>query len=633
MHEVTYARTGRASRNERLVAAFAQVCRRGVIAPTDWHDGFRLPFARFPLSADTQQFARGGKQCPSPRSIVRALRLASVMFCTLLLACACGQGQQQAGAPAAGVQSSMTAAEEVKQEALAPNGETDHPLPVAASWATGTPWDAAGTYASGAPPNQQYTPDWQMQQLEAGHHLLPSFAMPDPSMDLSTWLAHYQVPLKTAAALGLPIVFVGTQIEQDLYTDPQYLNLPYPQNPNVWTNGAAQPKLSPFGPIPYWEQVGAKYAVGAIMAQLQQWYPNPPKVVFLLNNEAHKLQWSEAETDQHYLDLYGTGQTGDFKREAFATAWTARYKAMFNALKNALASSNWRTVSVFYGYGAMGARNFSGGASWKTWSLYYPNNVAPETYPWDGGSAEYYMWDSGGDPTAGDGDFVAGGPQVMSMNWPFMFPEIYAHSPNFWFELSVWNGINVPLSSPGNYQNRLAAIGQTYTPARYGGYVQWGIWLLRPRAVRDFHGWSEDRIYNQSYFDEVVASVDRIYANATLTSFWRKGQLVPNTARQHPFSVDIPPEYASANRMFMLSTNLDPAWPWVASTDIPVFSLALTQGTAPNRQWLVYAFSPEADRPSVQVTIPNYKMIVVEATIKGSFYLVDEASNKVSPVD
>ena len=47
-----------------------------------------------------------------------------------------------------------------------------------------------------------------------------------------------------------------------------------------------------------------------MMQQLQAWYPNVPLVIFLFNNEASKLQWTEAEQDQHYLARLAFG---DFK--------------------------------------------------------------------------------------------------------------------------------------------------------------------------------------------------------------------------------------------------------------------------------------------------------------------------------
>ena len=66
------------------------------------------------------------------------------------------------------------------------------------------------------------------------------------------------------------------------------------------------------------------------------------------------------------------------------------------------------------------------------------------------------------------------------------------------------------------------------TTARYEGLVQFGMWLLRPRVVREFRGWLETVEYAGAYFDAILDAVDRVYANAVLRKFWRRGDLVPN---------------------------------------------------------------------------------------------------------
>ena len=72
--------------------------------------------------------------------------------------------------------------------------------------------------------------------------------------------------------------------------------------------------------------------------------------------------------------------------------------------------------------------------------------------------------------------------------------------------------------------------------------------------------------------------------------------------------------------------------PWALSTPIEVFSLALVQGKAPARQWLVYAHSPLAERKSVKLKIPEYREVSVDVAIGGSFYEVDEKAGGVKPI-
>jgi hypothetical protein len=248
----------------------------------------------------------------------------------------------------------QSAAAQITQEATAPNSETNHPLPLMASWQAGTQWNY-NTVSAG------FTPDWQMQMIDAGHHLLPWFDSPDPEMLCQTqtcqnhgsliWLSYYHNAIQSAAANNLPVTFNGTQWEHYLFDDPMYLTLPPDQNPNVvgldgavhttvnqW--GITQGKLSPFGPIGPWYDVGKKWGSSLMLQQLQGWYPNPPLVMFLSNNEARKLDWTEVETDKRYMDLYGSGRSDDFKRQVVAEGWIARYRQLQRGFRDGLISNS-----------------------------------------------------------------------------------------------------------------------------------------------------------------------------------------------------------------------------------------------------------------------------------------------------
>jgi len=444
------------------------------------------------------------------------------------------------------------------------------------------------------------------------------------------WLTYYQTAIQNAAALNLPISFVGTQWEQDLYTDLQYFNLPASTNPNVVApDGTIQKAASPFGSIGPWQSVGTAWGSSPMFQQLQAWYPNPPLVIFVSNNEASKLNWMDAEKDQHYLALYGTGQADEFKREKVAQGWIDRYRSLQQAWRNAFSSSSWRSNSKFVGYEAFGPKHLGRWYGWLDYSLYNTNRLDPGPMTWDGGSPSFFLMNN--NPARDDLMFS---PQVEAMNHDFMLKEAYRLNPNFWFELSTWNGCDIYPTDPAKDRDcaNLATNIPAYTAERYAGMVQFGMWLTRPRVVRDYRIWSEPRSQSLPYFEILVAAVDRVYTNPTLTSFWRSGQLVANTSRPHPYQANIPIEYQSQNRMFMLTTNLDPPQPWALNTPIPVYAMARVSGVAPTRQWLVYAFSPNQDRSGVQISLPGYRTITAGATVAGAFYLVDEASSSVRPL-
>jgi hypothetical protein len=259
------------------------------------------------------------------------------------------------------------------------------------------------------------------------------------------------------------------------------------------------------------------------------------------------------------------------------------------------------------------------------YSLYRQGRIDPNPLAWDGGSPSFYLYN-----WMANTDFSVFSPQVESMNWIFMLQEAYKLNPSFWFEMSVWDG-----HEPGAQNDKrltIARAGQFFSPSRYAGMVQFGMWLLRPRVVREFRGWQDTLASEEAYFLPIVDAVDSVYANPTLQAFWRKGALVANTKYQHPYQWNIPPEYQTSARWFLLDTSLDPRRPWDLNTRLPVFALALVTGAAPGRQWLLYAHAPSGDRQSVSITIPDYKPVTVDVSVGGSFYLVDERANQIQIV-
>lgn len=105
-----------------------------------------------------------------------------------------------------------------------------------------------------------------------------------------------------------------------------------------------------------------------------------------------------------------------------------------------------------------------------------------------------------------------------------------------------------------------------------------------------------------------------------------------NKANKHPYQTSVPIEYENNDRWFLLDTSLDPGRPWQLGTQLPVYALALTQGKIPQRQWLIYAHAPLEEQKRVTIRIPDYRPIKVDVSVGGSFYLVDEKWQRVTPV-
>jgi hypothetical protein len=259
-------------------------------------------------------------------------------------------------------------------------------------------------------------------------------------------------------------------------------------------------------------------------------------------------------------------------------------------------------------------------------SLYVPGRAEVWPYAWDGASVPYYLHDF-----FPDTDFSVWSPQIEAMNWVSELAAVRRVKPDYWFEISTWDGQDV--SGRSDKARFFAAKGDPWTPARYGGVVQFGMWLLRPRVVREFRGPNDDRIRFGAYFDVILAAVARVHENTTLREFWRKGRLLPNHAAQHPYEEHLPAELAARDRWFLLDSRLNPPRPWQLSTSLRIYSLALERGERPHREWLVYAHSPLDAVLEADVTIPGGPQVRVRATPGGTFTLVSEDGNRMQAID
>jgi len=207
------------------------------------------------------------------------------------------------------------------------------------------------------------------------------------------------------------------------------------------------------------------------------------------------------------------------------------------------------------------------------------------------------------------------------MNWVFMIEEARRLNPDFWFEFSVWDG---DLTEKKGKIDAYLKAGQAFTPERYRGFCQFGLWLLTPRLVREFRGYLDTRERIGARFEALVAAVRLVHEDPVLARFWRTSGLVPNGAHPHPYQSDVPAEWAARERWFLLDTNLDPPRPWKAETELPVFALARVAEEAGRKEWLVYAHSPLGDRAAVEVTVPGRGAVRMDVSVGGSFAWVTE---------
>ena len=373
-----------------------------------------------------------------------------------------------------------------------------------------------------------FSPDYQLKLIQEGHYLLPWFDLPEPYKKSYNY-DYYKNSIRKAAELKLPISFVSSQWEKYLTDSPYFYFMQAEINPNVvGSYGFIYKKVSPFGPVESWREMGKIWVKNPVIRLLQELYPDPPLVLFISNNEHKKLQWREVKQDTRYLSTYGTGRNDSFKRKIVGDNWIPRYRALQEGMRDGLTSDKWKTESFFVGYEAFQDANFCRTDKWLENSLYIHGRVSPWPLAWDGTSQSYYV-NNGNSST----DFTVFSPQIESMSWVFMLNEARRINKKFMFELSLWDGHDV--TSSNDKMKYYAKLGQTYNPARYEGCIQFGIWLLRPSIVREFRFWNETLSISEPYFMSVVRSVDRVHTNKVLRRFWRNGQLVANNKHQHPY--------------------------------------------------------------------------------------------------
>ena len=510
----------------------------------------------------------------------------------------------------------------IRETLRSPINSDGHPLPLASHWNSGKHPSASG-----------WSPIEQLRLIDDGHFILPWLELPINSSDDivkldDEFVRYYEAPVMKAATLGLPLVFVSSQWEQVLSREP-YLSLDANRNPNVVTpDNQVLRMVSPFGSREVWGDVGRALTDSLRVRQLQSWYPDPPKVIFLSNNEHAKLDWRNVEQSQRYIEQYGTDKSDSFKRTVVGDGWISMYRALQEGMRDGFEEQSWKDNAIFVGYDAFGPAHFGRWIDWKDYSLYIPDRIDPHPLMWDGGSASYYT-SSGNQST----DFKVWSPQIEAMNQVFQVAEARRLNPNFWFEISVWDGYIPNGSSEAGKRRYYETLGQQYSPERYAGMIQFGMWMLRPRIVREFRQWDFPRSRGFDYFLSVVEVVDRIHTNSILREWWRRGELVENPSRDHPYRFEIPEEYAQESRWYLLDSDANPSSEfWRLDEEIRVFALALVRGVSPNRQWLVYAHAPLGNESEVSLLVPGYGNVVTDVTVEGSYFELFEGESSRSVI-
>jgi len=450
-------------------------------------------------------------------------------------------------------------------------------------------------------------------------------------------------------------------------------------------------EISPFSADSSWSTLGNAWATCDVIEYLQEELTAPPKVFFLSNNEASYVTSTRGGTTadydvryQAYRDTNSLPDTETQKRYDTHFAMIARWDAYHAAHSAGLTSEAWQAASAPIAYFAGISPRFRSNWGWMDYNNQAVvsddwDRIAWEPYTWTGASPEIYdnysQWSTpygnANWPSGCKATFLIWSPQNEAMALAVGRDIAYEVNPDYWFEISAWSselweGADSFVAANtvnSNKATTYATLGIDVSPSAYVGWLQYCMWVLTPRAVREFAYYNaslHSDLY-ETYFEAVAEMVGWVHGHPTLRRFWRDGTPVLNPTKirvndTHPFNLlsggggefdGSPWETEGENggpypKNYHLTTNLDPALSGTINVGIasnnkfwPVWTLAYVIGTSPNREWLVYAHASginadgtgRASAPftDVEVTIPDYQTITLPTVpISGAFYYVVE---------
>ncbi len=375
----------------------------------------------------------------------------------------------------------------------------------------------------------------------------------------------------------------------------------------------------PLGPVEPWYEVGQWWLHGfrrEAWENLWQRYPQPPRIIFLSNHEGRLPGPKDRNLSKRFVDAYGEQTDYAFGAKTMKEGYATRFRRLFQGLRDSMPEA-WAAASTMVAYNAVFTSHYGRWGGWRESAVGDLLALDIEATSWEGASPEYYL--NAWEPST---DYTVYSPQTAFMNVKWQLDLVYQAHPEFWYEMSIWDGF--PKKRAWFESN-----ADPFTPERYKAWLQYGMWLTRPRVVREFRGSEALHDTGIAYFEKFLEAVDDVYADPLKTRFWRLGTVVPNSGRPHPFQVAPLEKHEAVERWFNLDTSLDrfppPGQNVPLDTEIPVWALALVVGQAPQREWLLYAYAPQGNRQTVTIAIPDYGEVTLDVPQAGIFRHLVEA--------
>ena len=552
-----------------------------------------------------------------------------------------------------GVDGEQSAAAEIARWAKIKkaDGPEGRPLPLTASWV----------------PGKMFGMKALVEMIKDGHHVLPTMGDPKfgaiyhyllqdregpPTSDSHHlgWLANLEPEFEYLRKHDLPFALMGNNWAAGIAS----LERQYQRDANKHNRKEFSPEesarlmvrrdgeitsgswklASPFAPDESWKRFARWWMGNGGIDWVQEVYPDPPMVVWLNNNEAGEIGLKHLGRSVRFQREYGDQDLSKKEKQRLLhKAYDDKYAVLFEEARATMSKSAWKEHSVFVAYNAW-PRSVEG----RTPERNHPS----EWKRYDGTMPEFYLNDW--QIYRGKTDYNYWSPQTEGLRIQSSQDVIFDLDADHYFASIAWDG-----GTPASRRSAINSMAtgmygsgavQRWDVPRYQGMVQFGLWSMRPRVMREFrYPVSNEDAYDRATFMSIVRSVDRVWNNATLKEFWRFGDLVKSEAFR-PANQRVARElrfYSRVDALLPVDVNPDrKGWPRIwhfkankrPPVKLRVMAMALKLGEKPDRRWLVYAHAPLGAVSAPKVTIPDYQQIELPQVARsGSFFLVREGDD------
>lgn len=522
--------------------------------------------------------------------------------------------------------------------------ETDRPRIAVMEWNTNSNADGFNFtwHARQAERYRCFVPTLPLEAYDAG----PEHGAENPKWVQQALLAHskaIQHYAATGGPIGLRTNNVARGVVSKRYRSARPVETPPDDSPFVWRTqpGTTElddvPSCDPFGAKQPWPIEGHLLARSLYMRQMQKLMPAPAFVIWADNNEAFrpkdpfredlavrvgKKMKSLDNVYQPYrfrsLDVLGQSSVRLRDRVAavgieqcdvfevmadFYLADKSNYDAFYAAFNEQL-TDRWRNRISTSAYSALrgGAKRFPDAIAAKV-------TDAPEAIKFDGSGPGIYIGNYL--PTdLCDPKFYA---RLMSAMRPWK--QLKQKNPRAFRVVYFWCGGTNALAAAKADRH------QPISPAIYGAHTAWCLWTIRDPGVPVLaHHWlgnqrkPTDKFFSKpenqaqlaalgrtdlanltynDYIDSICEAVDAITENATIAEFWNKGEPVD--------------------------------WP-VEQGQTVLYTASRLGGKV-----LLYAFSPHKLEGPVNVTVPGFDPLTIDAPQPSGYWIVsDSGAQKVA---